>query len=172
MANLSVDEANFLSERAVVEEEYRQSILSRPYGRLGLYESQVSFAAHPYKRNVIGSIADLDSATLEDVQKFHAHQHFIDPITQRSLWPGTLNPLNWMRGWINILVAFQNRPLRFPASRLLNRHARMKPVTTPPARTSHCPPTRSPTFFRPAEAATRTHCESQKFFWGAANPRG
>jgi len=71
MANLSLDEPNFRSERAVVEEEYRQSVLSRPYGRLGLYVEQHSFAAHPYKRGVIGSIADLDSATLEDVRKFH-----------------------------------------------------------------------------------------------------
>src|SRR5580700_803141 len=71
MANLSVDETNFVSERAVVEEEYRQSILSRPYGRLGLYVDQNSFVAHPYKRGVIGSIADLDSATIADVRKFH-----------------------------------------------------------------------------------------------------
>ncbi len=71
MANLSVDNANFVSERAVVEEEYRQSILARPYGRLELYVNQHSFAVHPYKRGVIGSIADLDSATIEDVRKFH-----------------------------------------------------------------------------------------------------
>ena len=31
--NLNVDEANFKSERAVVEEEYRQRILASPYGR-------------------------------------------------------------------------------------------------------------------------------------------
>jgi zinc protease len=72
MANLSVDNVNFVSERAVVEEEFRQSVLSRPYGRLEeLYVDQNSFVAHPYKRGVIGSIANLDSATLEDVRKFH-----------------------------------------------------------------------------------------------------
>src|SRR5260221_1474128 len=71
MANLSVNDANFVSERAVVEEEYRQSVLSRPYGRLGLYVDENSFVAHPYKRGVIGSIADLDSATIDDVRKFH-----------------------------------------------------------------------------------------------------
>jgi zinc protease len=71
MANLNVDDANFMSERAVVEEEYRQSILARPYGRLELYLDQYSFVAHPYKRGVIGSIADLDSATIADVRKFH-----------------------------------------------------------------------------------------------------
>src|SRR5258706_5530043 len=34
MANLNVDEANFKSERAVVEEELRQRVLATPYGRL------------------------------------------------------------------------------------------------------------------------------------------
>src|SRR4051812_31028160 len=62
MANLGINEPNFISERAVVEEEFRQSILSKPYGRLELYVDENSFVAHPYKRGVIGSIADLDSA--------------------------------------------------------------------------------------------------------------
>ena len=34
MMNLKVDEENFKSERAVVEEEYRQRVLASPYGRL------------------------------------------------------------------------------------------------------------------------------------------
>src|SRR5213078_2957312 len=37
MANLTVDEANFQSERAVVEEEFRQSVLAQPYGMLDEY---------------------------------------------------------------------------------------------------------------------------------------
>ncbi len=81
MANLSVDEANFISERAVVEEEYRQSVLAAPYGRLGIYVEQNSFAVHPYKRGVIGSIADLDSANIEDVRKFHATYYRPDNAT-------------------------------------------------------------------------------------------
>ena len=71
MANLTVTDPNFISERAVVEEEYRQSILSNPYGRLSLITDANSFTVHPYKRGVIGSIADLDSATIDDVRKFH-----------------------------------------------------------------------------------------------------
>jgi zinc protease len=71
MANLTVDQANFLSERAVVEEEFRQSILAPPYGRLNEYVVAHSFTEHPYKRGVIGSIPNLDTATVEDVQRFH-----------------------------------------------------------------------------------------------------
>jgi zinc protease len=81
MANLSVVDSSFISERAVVEEEFRQSILARPYGRLELYIDQNSFATHPYKRGVIGSIDNLDSATLDDVRKFHATYYRPDNAT-------------------------------------------------------------------------------------------
>jgi zinc protease len=73
MGSLVVDEANFRSERDVVKEELRQSVLSQPYGKLfALYIAQSSFSVHPYGRPGIGSIADLDAATLADVRAFHA----------------------------------------------------------------------------------------------------
>src|SRR5262249_35437752 len=81
MANLNVDEADFSSERAVVEEEYRQGVLASPYGRLYVYVEQNSFVVHPYKRGVIGSITDLDSASIEDVRKFHATYYRPDNAT-------------------------------------------------------------------------------------------
>ncbi|HVS21434.1 MAG TPA: pitrilysin family protein [Pyrinomonadaceae bacterium] len=71
LSGLTVDEENFHSERAVVEEEYRQSILAPPYGRFYYVLDQKSFTAHPYKRPTIGSIEDLDAATIENVRKFH-----------------------------------------------------------------------------------------------------
>ena len=99
MANLSVDEANFVSERAVVEEEFRQSVLSRPYGRLDeLYTDQYSFAAHPYKRGVIGSIANLDSATLDDVRKFHSTYYRPDNAT--LIVSGDFEPAQ-MDAWVD-----------------------------------------------------------------------
>lgn len=72
LSGLNVDDENFKSERDVVKEEYRQSILAPPYGKFFYMMQQKSFAAHPYKRPTIGSIEDLDAATLENVQKFHA----------------------------------------------------------------------------------------------------
>ncbi|WP_395094926.1 M16 family metallopeptidase [Armatimonas sp.] len=72
MAGLQVDESNFFSERDVVKEEYRQSVLANPYGRLDDALEGRSWAAHPYKRPVIGNIAELDAATLGDVKAFHA----------------------------------------------------------------------------------------------------
>src|SRR6185295_7232315 len=73
MGSLVIDDANFASERDVVKNELRQSVLSQPYGKLFyLYLSQAGFSVHPYGRPGIGSIEDLDAATVEDVRAFHA----------------------------------------------------------------------------------------------------
>jgi zinc protease len=72
MANLSVDQANFDSEREVVKEEYRQRVLADPYGPLFNAIPGYGYQQHPYKRPVIGSIEELDAAKLQDVRDFHA----------------------------------------------------------------------------------------------------
>ncbi|MGN6375908.1 MAG: M16 family metallopeptidase [Sphingomonas sp.] len=73
MAGLVVDKANFDSERHVVEEELRSRVLAQPYGKLFYLDfPEISFQTSPYGRPGIGSIADLDSATLTDLRAFHA----------------------------------------------------------------------------------------------------
>ena len=72
LSGLNVDDANFKSERDVVKEEYRQRVLAPPYGKFFHLLQQDSFVQHPYKRPTIGSIEDLDVATLKDVQDFHS----------------------------------------------------------------------------------------------------
>src|SRR5437588_12447708 len=81
LSGLTVDEENFHSERDVVKEEYNQSILAPPYGKFSYVMQQKSFTVHPYKRPTIGSKEDLDAATLEDVQKFHATYYRPDNAT-------------------------------------------------------------------------------------------
>lgn len=71
LSGLTVDEQNFTSERAVVEEEYRQRVLANPYGKLFVAIDSKSYAVHPYQRPTIGSIKDLEAATLPDVVAFH-----------------------------------------------------------------------------------------------------
>ncbi len=70
LANLNVDEPNFQSERKVVQEEFRQSVLAQPYGRFYEEIQKRSFTTHPYKRTTIGTIEDLEAASLSDVQQF------------------------------------------------------------------------------------------------------
>ncbi len=70
MASLTVDEKNFNSERAVVQEEFRARILAPPYGRLFYAIEKRSFTTHPYRRPGIGSLEELDAATIADVKAF------------------------------------------------------------------------------------------------------
>ncbi|NOT47452.1 MAG: insulinase family protein [Acidobacteria bacterium] len=72
MANLNVDDANFASERDVVKEEYRQSVLAQPYGQFNEYIGSLSYAVHPYKRGVIGNLDQLNAATSADARAFHS----------------------------------------------------------------------------------------------------
>lgn len=81
LSGLNVDDANFKSERDVVKEEYRQSVLAPPYGKFFYLLQQKSFAAHPYMRPTIGSIEDLDAASLKDVQEFHTTYYRPDNAT-------------------------------------------------------------------------------------------
>ncbi len=71
MVNLNVDEANFSSEREVVKEEYRQSVLSQTYGRFFEYITSLSYDVHPYKRGVIGNLDELSAATRADAEAFY-----------------------------------------------------------------------------------------------------
>jgi zinc protease len=76
MGSLVVNEESFDSERDVVKEELRQRVLASPYGRLFyFYLPQVNYDVHPYGRPGIGSIEDLDAATVEDVRAFHAQYY-------------------------------------------------------------------------------------------------
>jgi zinc protease len=71
MASLTVDQANFTSEREVVKEERRMRVEDPPYGRLFEDLYAAAFTVHPYHHTPIGSMADLDQAALADVQEFY-----------------------------------------------------------------------------------------------------
>ncbi len=71
MVNLNVDEGNFASEREVVKEEYRQSVLAPPYGKLFWLLDDITFQKHPYRRGVIGNLDELAAATRADAEQFY-----------------------------------------------------------------------------------------------------
>ena len=96
MASLRVEEATFKTEREVVKEERRQRVDNQPYGRLSEIIYATAFTTHPYKHPVIGSMADLEAASIEDVREFHRTYYrpdnatlviagAIDPAVTRSL---------------------------------------------------------------------------------------
>lgn len=71
MGSLDVDEANFKSEREVVKEERRVRVENQPYGYLQEDLRAAAFTVHGYHHTPIGSIDDLNKATIEDVREFH-----------------------------------------------------------------------------------------------------
>ena len=76
MATLRVDKETFTSEREVVKEERRMRVDNQPYGRLNEIIYDQAFTVHPYKHPTIGSMADLEAATIEDVQDFY-HTYYV-----------------------------------------------------------------------------------------------
>lgn len=71
LSALTVNRTNFMTERDVVKEEFRQSVLSQPYGEFGEFIQKKSFVEHPYQRPTIGNIAELDASSFEEVLAFH-----------------------------------------------------------------------------------------------------
>jgi zinc protease len=71
MATLRVEDEAFRREREVVKEERRMRIENQPYGRLQEIIYDHAFVAHPYKHPTIGSMADLEAASISDVRDFH-----------------------------------------------------------------------------------------------------
>ncbi|MEO1490423.1 MAG: pitrilysin family protein, partial [Pseudomonadota bacterium] len=87
MAFPVVDAEVFEKERSVVKEELRQRVLAPPYGRFQRFViPENAFDVLPMRRPGIGSIEDLDMATLDDARAFH--QAFYGPDTATLIVAG------------------------------------------------------------------------------------
>src|SRR2546428_661296 len=71
MATLRIDKDNFTNERDVVKEERRMRVDNQPFGRLNEIIYDQAFTTHPYKHATIGSMADLEAASIDDVRDFY-----------------------------------------------------------------------------------------------------
>ncbi|MEO8114842.1 MAG: pitrilysin family protein [Phenylobacterium sp.] len=108
LGSLVVDESNFKSERDVVKEELRQRVLAAPYGRLfSLYLPQATYTTHPYKRPGIGSIEELDAATIDDVRAFH-HAYY-RPDNAALIVVGNFDEAK-LGGWIDKYFGVLKKP--------------------------------------------------------------
>jgi zinc protease len=70
MRSLNVTQPNLDNQRNAVEEERRQSIENQPYGRAELDLDSLSYNNFAYKHPTIGSMADLEAASIADVADF------------------------------------------------------------------------------------------------------
>jgi len=66
-----LDEAKFVAQRDIVQNERRQGIDNQPYGRaFEILTAATLPESHPYSWPVVGYMADLQRATVEDVKQF------------------------------------------------------------------------------------------------------
>lgn len=110
LRSLNISEENFKSERDVVKEERRLRIDNPPFGRLLEVVLQNTYNTHPYKILPIGSIEDLDAATIEDVRQFHATYYV--PNNAVLVVSGDLNPeqtIQWIEKYFGSIP--QGKPV-------------------------------------------------------------
>jgi zinc protease len=71
MRALKVDDENLKNQRDVVKEEVRVNVMNQPYGGFPWLDlPPIAYRSWPNAHNFYGDFADLDAATLADVQTF------------------------------------------------------------------------------------------------------
>jgi zinc protease len=70
MRSLEVNQANFDNQREVVKEERRLRLDNEPYGKSGERLRELMYDNFAYKHSVIGSMDDLNAASVEDARQF------------------------------------------------------------------------------------------------------
>lgn len=71
MLQSKVDQIGVDTQREVVKEEKRQSYDNRPYGSILIETLKRSFSIHPYRWAPIGSLDDLNAASIAEFQQFY-----------------------------------------------------------------------------------------------------
>jgi zinc protease len=95
----TMDQAKLDLQRDVVKNERRQSYDNVPYGRAFETLLPVMFPAdHPYSWPVIGSMADLSAAALDDVKDFF--RHYYAPNNATITIAGDFNP-DSAKAWVS-----------------------------------------------------------------------
>ncbi|WP_075351683.1 M16 family metallopeptidase [Algoriphagus marinus] len=71
MLQSKVDQTGVETQREVVKEEKRQSYDNRPYGSILIETLKRAYTVHPYRWAPIGSLDDLNAASIEEFQQFY-----------------------------------------------------------------------------------------------------
>jgi zinc protease len=70
MRSLTINKENLDNQRNAVQEERRQGVDNQPYGKSGEVHQELLYDNFAYKHTTIGSMDDLNAASLEDVTSF------------------------------------------------------------------------------------------------------
>jgi predicted Zn-dependent peptidase len=70
MRSLAVNQSNLDNQRNAVQEERRLGEDNQPYGHAESDIDNLAYDNFPYKHSTIGSMADLNAASVDDVKEF------------------------------------------------------------------------------------------------------
>ncbi|HEV3036287.1 MAG TPA: pitrilysin family protein [Candidatus Angelobacter sp.] len=70
MKALNINQANLDNQRNAVQEERRLRVDNQPYGKSGEELEELAYDSFPYHHSVIGSMDDLNAASVDDVKEF------------------------------------------------------------------------------------------------------
>jgi zinc protease len=137
MRSLDVSDENFKSERDVVKEERRLRVENPPFGRLFGVVLDKTFTTHPYRIETIGSMADLNAATIQDVRDFHSTYYV--PNNATLVVAGDIDPqrtVQWVEKYFGSIP--QGKPVprgipKEPAQKAERRAVDYHPNTPLPA---------------------------------------
>ncbi|MGB7219511.1 MAG: pitrilysin family protein [Vicinamibacterales bacterium] len=94
MATLRIDRQTFTNERDVVKEERRLRVDNQPFGSLNEIIYDQAFSVHSYKHATIGSMRDLEAASVDDVREFY--QTYYVPSNATLVLVGDFDPAQAM----------------------------------------------------------------------------
>jgi predicted Zn-dependent peptidase len=98
MRSLAITDSNLTNQTETVKEERRLRVDNQPYGAALFEGPQELFdprTCFPYSHSIIGSMADLDSATVEDVGDFF--KQYYAPNNATLVLAGDFNPVETRR---------------------------------------------------------------------------
>lgn len=94
----SINQIGVDTQREVVKEEKRLRVDNQPYGNLFTVVQNNLFTKHPYHWSTIGSMEDLNAATLSEFQDFY--KKYYVPNNATLVVAGDINP-EQTKKWIN-----------------------------------------------------------------------
>jgi predicted Zn-dependent peptidase len=108
MRSLAVNQANLDNQRNAVQEERRLGIDNQPYGKSELEIDNLSYDNFAYKHSTIGSMADLDVASVADVKDFF--QIYYAPNNAVLTLVGDLDPQETLEKVKKYFAAIPSQP--------------------------------------------------------------
>jgi predicted Zn-dependent peptidase len=90
MRGLNLTQANLDNQRNAVQEERRLRVDNQPYGKSGEQLEEMAYDNFPYHHSVIGSMDDLNAATMDDFKEFF--RFYYAPNNAVMVLAGDLDP--------------------------------------------------------------------------------